>query len=161
MTRYEEIDDEPIVIVQRHGRGMSTFLWGMAIGAGIALLYAPRSGEETRRDLRHRARRVQGAAQDAAGELKESMTGRYQTARRSVEERLDSAKRALEIRKEQASQAIRAGREAADQARRELEARLAETRAAYHAGGEVVRESQPLPPVADDRDSDTRDAAGT
>ena len=36
--------------------------------------------------------------------------------------------------------AVRAGREAADQARADLEARLAQTKAAYNAGAQVARD---------------------
>ena len=32
--------------------GLITFLTGVAIGAGLALLYAPQSGEETRKKIR-------------------------------------------------------------------------------------------------------------
>lgn len=32
--------------------GLVTFLTGVAIGAGLALLYAPQTGEETRKQLR-------------------------------------------------------------------------------------------------------------
>jgi gas vesicle protein len=32
--------------------GLVTFLTGVAIGAGLALLYAPRTGEETRKKLK-------------------------------------------------------------------------------------------------------------
>ena len=35
--------------------GFSTFVLGAALGAGIALLYAPRSGEETRNIIRQRS----------------------------------------------------------------------------------------------------------
>jgi gas vesicle protein len=162
MSKYEEFDEEPIVVVEQRSAGIGSFLWGLANGAGLALLYAPRSGEETRRDLRVRARRARGAAQEAAEELGDSVVDQYQHARRSVEERIDSARRVIEIKKEQASQAIRAGREAAEQARRELEARLAETRAAYKAGADVARDARELAADAGERepDDDERDAAG-
>lgn len=160
MSKHEEFDDDQrIVVVERRGAGIGSFLWGLALGAGIALLYAPRSGEETRRELGRGARRVRGAAQDAADELTDSMVGQYQQARRTVEAKLDTARQAIEIKKEQASQAIRAGREAADQARRELEARLAETRAAYRAGADVARERPAAPDdaAADDNEPGAAD----
>jgi hypothetical protein len=78
-------------------------------------------------------------ARDAAGDLSDSVVDRYEQAKRSVEDRLDSARHALEMRKRQAAEAIRAGRAAAQQARDDLEARIAETKAAYHAGADVVR----------------------
>jgi gas vesicle protein len=50
------------------GRGFSTgtaLLVGMAVGAGIALLYAPRSGRETRQQLSTGANRLREKANDA------------------------------------------------------------------------------------------------
>jgi gas vesicle protein len=36
---------------QHQDRGLITFLFGVIVGAGIALLFAPTSGKETRRRL--------------------------------------------------------------------------------------------------------------
>ena len=41
-----------VVYVERGGDASAKWLfWGAVLGAGLALLYAPRSGEETRRVL--------------------------------------------------------------------------------------------------------------
>jgi gas vesicle protein len=51
-----------------NGGGLSTgtaLLVGMAVGAGIALLYAPRSGRETRQQLSTGANRLRERANDA------------------------------------------------------------------------------------------------
>ena len=42
----------------------AAFLIGGAIGAAIALLYAPQSGRETRKDIQRTARRVKNEAVD-------------------------------------------------------------------------------------------------
>jgi gas vesicle protein len=42
----------------------AAFLVGGAIGAAIALLYAPQSGRETRKDIKRTARRVKNEAVD-------------------------------------------------------------------------------------------------
>ena len=63
MSRYEFDDDEPYVVIEKHEAGVGPFLVGLAVGAGIALLLAPRSGEETRRDTKRRANAVKDAAQ--------------------------------------------------------------------------------------------------
>jgi gas vesicle protein len=141
MRRDEDyVVDEPYVVIERRGNGgAGTFLVGLAIGAGLALLYAPRTGEDTRREIQRGARRVRAAARGAAEDFSDSVVDHYEQARRSVEDRLEVARHSLEFRKRQAADAIRAGREAAQQARDELEARIAETKAAYHAGAEVVR----------------------
>jgi gas vesicle protein len=40
-----------MVVVERGGSVLAPFLWGLAIGAGLALLFAPMSGEELRAEL--------------------------------------------------------------------------------------------------------------
>lgn len=55
-----------------NGRGISTgtvFLVGAAVGAGLALLYAPRSGRETRHQLSASANRLREKANDAYGSV--------------------------------------------------------------------------------------------
>jgi len=140
MSRHEEDEDERYyVIEEKGGGGVGSFLLGAMIGAGIALLLAPQSGEETRRDIKRKAREVSDAAKDAAGDLQDTVADRYSRAKASVGTRIDSARQAIDLKKHQATEAIRAGREAAAQAREELEARLAETKAGYQAGANVAR----------------------
>lgn len=140
MKEYEDFEaDEPFVVIEKRSGSAGSFFWGIALGAGLALLLAPRSGEETRRELRKGARRVRTAARETAEELADSVVDRYEHARHSVNEQVDSARRALTLKKRQASEAIRAGREAAQQARDDLERRIAETKAAYQAGADVAR----------------------
>ncbi|HXY30738.1 MAG TPA: YtxH domain-containing protein [Gemmatimonadaceae bacterium] len=121
-------NEEPRVVIVRRGGSASAFLIGLAVGAGVALLLAPQTGEETRRAIRRRAKELGDAAREAAGDLGEKARGGYESARRSVEDRLEAARGALEIKKRQASEAIKAGRAAAKQAREELEARIAESK---------------------------------
>jgi len=129
MTDYD--DDEPYVIIERSEPGVGNFVTGLLIGAGIALLFAPRTGEETRRQLQQRARRMTDQAQDLVSDVRESVTQTIQSAKESVEERIDSTRQAVDFKRRQVSQAVDAGRAAAQQARVELEQRIAETKAAY------------------------------
>ena len=132
MSEYEwDGDDEPIVVIEKSEPGIGTFLAGLAIGAGIALLFAPRTGEETRRDIERRARKVGNQAQDFVAEVTESVGSTLQDAKSSVENRFDSARNAVELKRRQVTNAVDAGRAAAQQARVELEQRIAETKAAY------------------------------
>jgi len=139
MSRYEFEDFEPHVVIERHEPGIGSFLLGIAIGAGVALLFAPRSGAATRRSLRRRAMRVRRAAEDVMTEATENVADSFQDARRKVEERLDSAREAIDLKKKQVNRAMNAGRAAAREARADLEQRLAETKAAYNAGVAVAR----------------------
>ena len=131
MSEYEWDDDEPIVVIEKSEPGIGTFLVGLAVGAGLALLFAPRTGEETRRDIERRARKVGNQAQDFVSGVTESVGEKIQEARASVENRIDSARSAVELKRRQVTNAVDAGRAAAQQARVELEQRIAETKAAY------------------------------
>jgi len=46
---------------------------GAAVGAGLALLYAPQSGSETRRQLRHYAKKTQVQAARLSRNVKEGL----------------------------------------------------------------------------------------
>jgi gas vesicle protein len=122
---------EPYVIVERREAGIGSFLIGIALGAGAALLFAPQSGEQTRRDIAYRARRAQDAAQDLVGDVSGTVAGKFREVRASVEERIEATLDAVDQRKRRVSNAFHAGRAAAREARGELEERIAESKAAY------------------------------
>jgi len=124
-------DDDPYVVIEQNSPSVGSFIIGLAVGAGLALLFAPRSGEETRRDLQRKAREVGDQAQDLVSELTESVGNTFQSAKDKVEDRIDAARNAVELKRRQVSNAVDAGRAAAQQAREELEQRIAETKAAY------------------------------
>ena len=85
MSEYDWDDDEgPYVVIERRESSVGSLVLGLAIGAGIALLFAPRTGEETRRDLQRRARRVGDQAQDLVSEVSDSVTQRIHQARSTV-----------------------------------------------------------------------------
>ena len=138
MDEYEWYDDEPYaaerpyVIVERNGSpGIGSFLIGLALGAGVALVLAPQSGEETRREIARRARRAQEAAQDLVQDLSGTVADKFQDVRTAVEERIDATFEAVDAKKRQVANAFEAGRAAARQTRGELEHRIAERKAAY------------------------------
>lgn len=130
MNDYDD-DEGPYVIIERSEPGVGTFVSGLLVGAGLALLFAPRTGEETRREIQRRARRMGGQAQDLVADVRDSVNQKIQSARETVENRIDSTRQAVEIKRRQVTQAVDAGRAAAQQARVELEQRIAETKAAY------------------------------
>jgi gas vesicle protein len=131
MSDYDWDDEEPYVVIEQKDSGIGSFLLGLAVGAGVALLFAPRSGEETRRDIQRRARKVTDQAQDLVSDLTDTVGNTFQQAKSSVEEKIDAARDAVELKRRQVSHAVDAGRAAAQQAREELEQRIAETKAAY------------------------------
>ena len=138
MDDYEWYDDDepydlrqPYVIVERREPGVGSFLMGIALGAGVALLLAPQSGEETRRGLARRARRAQEAAQDFVEDVSGTVADKFQEVRATVEERIEATLGAVDDKKRRVSNAYHAGRAAAREARGELEQRIAESKAAY------------------------------
>ncbi len=89
--------DESVVIERRGGgagTGVAMFLLGAAIGAGVALLFAPQSGEETRADLRRGARRLKRKARDIVDQSGEVVDDLKQQGRSAVKD----ARSALEGR---------------------------------------------------------------
>ena len=147
--RDHEHDGEPYIVIEKHSGDLGNLFVGLLIGAGVALLFAPRSGQETRREIRRKARQatdaVKGVAEEVTGQVVETFEG----AKERVEEQIESARSAIEAKKRQVARAMEAGREAAAEARQDLENRLVETKAAYAAGGDVARGARrraPVPP---------------
>jgi gas vesicle protein len=121
----------PYVIVEKRDAGIGPLLIGLAVGAGLALLLAPQSGEETRQVIVRRARRAQEAAQDLVGDVSGVVVDKFNDVRASVEERIEATLDSVDDKRRRVSSAFHAGRAAAREARGELEQRIAESKAAY------------------------------
>jgi gas vesicle protein len=128
MPRRDLDDDEQIIIIDEDdsSSGVMTFLLGAAIGAGLALLFAPQTGAETRQTIKRGAKKA-GEATKRAGE---KVSDALAQAKADLESRIDTAKSSLDLKKVQVSRAVDAGREAAKTAREDLERRMAEQRSA-------------------------------
>lgn len=63
--------DPAVVIERRAGGGAGLFFLGVAVGAGLALLFAPQSGEETRAQVARQARRIKRKARRFADSARE------------------------------------------------------------------------------------------
>jgi gas vesicle protein len=137
MDEHDFYDDdepyygEPYVIVEKRDVGIGPFLIGVVLGAGVALLLAPQSGEETRQGIARRARRAQEAAQDLVEDVSGVVADKFNDVRASVEERIEATIDAVDDKKRRVSNAFHAGRAAAREARGELEQRIADSKAAY------------------------------
>jgi len=127
----EEYEAEPYVIIERQDSAIGPLLLGIALGAGVALLFAPQSGEETRGGIARSARRARNAAQDFVGDVTDTVADKFNEVKSTVEEKLEATLDAVDERKRRVTNAYRAGRAAARDARGELEQRIAETKAAY------------------------------
>src|SRR3954452_17043457 len=100
--------DEPVIIIEKHNDIGSLFI-GVLIGAGVALLFAPRSGAETRAQIKRKARQAGDAVKGAADEVTDKVTDTFEQARARVEEQIESARNAIEIKKQQVTRAVEAG----------------------------------------------------
>ncbi len=83
------------------GSKVSYFLVGLGIGALVGILFAPKSGQETREYLSGKAEEGREYAQRKARELRER-----------AEELMERSKEMVGRQKEQLSAAVDAGREA-------------------------------------------------
>jgi gas vesicle protein len=126
-------DNRPVVIVERSS-GLASFFWGALCGAGIALLMAPRTGEETREVLRSKGRRLRARAQGTAEDLHGRLEDGYEMAKARVEEGFESARSGLSDIRTGTHDAVEAGKATVHSAREELERRLSEARAARKGG---------------------------
>ncbi len=131
MAEYEKA---PYIVVERHTGSLSAFLWGALLGAGAALLLAPRSGEETRRELRRSAQRLRETAEGAVRQVQESVASTVDDLRDQLTGRVESARSAME-----------AGREAARRTREDLERRVQAARAEWQTEDGHTRSEPTLP----------------
>lgn len=128
--KHDDDDDDDYVVVEKHGSSIAPFFWGLAVGAGLALLFAPMSGAELRAEIRNRSLRLKDMAEEKAEELEELISDKYQRGRERVEEGFEGVKRKAKEGKQFAHDVADAGRSAALTAREELERRLADAREA-------------------------------
>jgi gas vesicle protein len=138
--RRDHRDDD--MFVREVGSGAGMFVAGLAIGAVAALLLAPMSGAETRAELRMRAERARRKAMDAAEGISETVREKFGEAREFVEDEIGHARNTIENKKRQVGRAVDAARDATRQTRESMERQLAESRAAFDAGAETVRNAR-------------------
>lgn len=133
MARYDEYDDDRVVVIERENgtNGIGTFLLGLAIGAGAALLFAPASGAETRQRLQDEARRAGRKVKDMTDEFGEKVADSVEKTRFQFDEQVGRARDAVGSRVQAVSDAVSAGRDAASQARADLERAVADSKRAY------------------------------
>src|SRR5690242_19933111 len=109
-----------VVYVEQGGDSSVKWLFlGAAIGAGIALLYAPRTGEETRRSLQRKLWKLRAMTEEKLDELTQQFSAASQQAAEALEEDAD------DIDDDYDSSEM----PTAASPRQELERRLAEARA--------------------------------
>jgi gas vesicle protein len=115
-----------IVYVERGGDTSAKWLfWGALLGAGVALLYAPSSGEETRRNLQRKLWKLRAMTEEKLDELTQQLGGAKETLGGFMEDEEEDLEDDSEAREARGVY----GRSASPSPREELERRLADARA--------------------------------
>jgi len=118
-------DDEGMVVEGPFSTQLICFLLGGAVGALVALLFAPKSGRELRGDIADVARKGADSARERASEYYEQTRGRatefYSTAAERAGEIAQTARQAAARRTETLSAAIDAGKRAYSEEKRRTE----------------------------------------
>lgn len=118
-----------IVYVERGGDASAKWLfWGAVLGAGLALLYAPRPGEETRRVLQRRLWKLRAMTEEKLDDLAQQ----FGSGKDALEDLADDDD---EFDEPEETPSLRPRASAGGSAREELERRLAESRARRRAAG--------------------------
>ena len=121
-----------VVYVERGGDASAKWLfWGAVLGAGLALMYAPRSGEETRRVLQRKLWKLRAMTEEKLDDLAQQ----FGSGKEALEDLMtDDDDEELEDAGDLPPLRPRAS---GPSAREELERRLAEARARRRAAGDV------------------------
>lgn len=114
------------------------FLCGLGIGAALGILYAPRSGEETREELRIRANEGREYVRRRAGEGREYVRERAGESREYLKKRTDESR---EFVRERGSELKQRASEVIDKSRSAVETQRGQLAAALEAGRKAYRDA--------------------
>jgi gas vesicle protein len=92
--------------------GLSSFLLGLGVGVGIGMLFAPKSGSETREMIKNKAGEGSDFLKQKAGEGTDFLKQRSADIKQTANEWVDKGKDALGRQKDNISDAVEAGRQA-------------------------------------------------
>ncbi len=119
-----------VVYVERGGDASAKWLfWGAVLGAGLALMYAPRSGEETRRVLQRKLWKLRAMTEEKLDDFAQQ----FGSGKEALEDLMTDDDEELEDAGDLPPLRPRAS---GPSAREELERRLAEARARRRAAGD-------------------------
>jgi gas vesicle protein len=130
-------DGREVVYVERGDASAKWFLWGAIAGAAVAVLYAPATGEQTRRGLQRRLRKLRAMAEEKIDELTDELGSRREDAEEWLEDAEDEVLDEFEEDEEEVEEEVIAVNPRADLERRleQARARRRGTRAAEESEG--------------------------
>ena len=103
------------------GLSCISFLIGGVLGASLALLYAPQSGDLTRREMREKAERTIIKAHKLEDDFKTSVNNLVGNVKGKMTQLIEEGKFIAEDKKEELLAALEAGKEALEKERYKLE----------------------------------------
>ena len=92
--------------------GLANFLLGLGIGVGLGMLFAPKSGEETRGLIRNKADEGKDFLKKQTTDLRESASDLIDKGREAVSRQKDVLSGAIGRQKDTLNDAIEAGKQA-------------------------------------------------
>ncbi|HEU4649072.1 MAG TPA: YtxH domain-containing protein [Gemmatimonadales bacterium] len=134
MARHRQ-PREVVYVDRGEDSSVKWLFWGALLGAAVALMYAPRSGEETRRSLQRRLWKLRAMTEEKLDEL----TQQFGSSAREAMDALDNEDEDDEFEDFDEAPPGAGGRGALS-AREEIERRLAEARARRRADAPEAEE---------------------
>jgi gas vesicle protein len=92
--------------------GLSSFLLGLGVGVGIGMLFAPKSGQETREMIKNKAGEGTDYLKQRSADIKQSASEWVDKGKQSASEWVDKGKEAIGRQKDNIADAVEAGRQA-------------------------------------------------
>lgn len=112
---------------------------GGAVGAITALLLAPKSGRELRRDIADKSGEIYGKASNYLGDVQEDVRDMVNQGRAKAENMVSAAKKQAESILASAEQTVQEARLRASHAKENLQGGAARVRDAARAGADAFR----------------------
>ena len=92
-------DDRDVTVIESDsGGGIRWFLLGAVVGAGLGLLFAPQSGERTRRDLARRGRKLRDRAEELIEDYTDDVVEEVQEGKKKLQRTASTARESMERR---------------------------------------------------------------
>jgi gas vesicle protein len=121
-----------VVYVERGGDTSAKWLfWGALLGAGVALLYAPSSGEDTRRNLQRKLWKFRAMTEEKLDELTQQLGGAKDTLGGLLDDDED------DLEGDEQTPGVYGRSQAGSSPREELERRLADARARRRSSADL------------------------
>lgn len=121
-----------VVYVERGGDTSAKWLfWGALLGGGLALLYAPTSGEDTRRNLQRKLWKLRAMTEEKLDELTQQLGGAKESLGGLLEDEEDDSEG------EDEGSGFYGRSQSASSSREELEQRLADARARRRSSADL------------------------